>query len=465
MSRFRPRISASGVVLTAPQSAPTVQAPPPPRFDRPAPVSPAAVESVETRGNVMQRIGFWVLCGYLVSGALNEWMLRLFGVKGYLSVLTLVSLPVVWLSCGTGFRGLQHSIGKWWAAFLVLVLAATPLSIWRGGSVELLFNYIPRSYMLFFYVAALTLSFRNCRQLMYVNVCTTFVTLVTCIAFGTHGDDGRYRVPGGVGFLDNSNELAMALLMGMTQFMYLFWQNNRLGKALAILGIVLSMPFMLWTGSRGGVIGAVAYIMVLLYTSRQRVRDLVIVMVLAAIGVAFAPSSVLHRLTLMTGDEPTSSTSDLSAIQSQMSRIALLKRSVSETVSHPLFGVGPGQFPVQVMDEAKAKNEWFQYLGTHNSYTQVSSECGIPAFICYLMALVLSIRTSFKIWRDFHDQPKHTDIASLGLALFSGSVVYAVCSFFFHMAYTGTLPLIAGQTTALYLVVRQRLRPLDERVA
>jgi O-antigen ligase len=291
------------------------------------------------------------------------------------------------------------------------------------------------------------------------------VTLVTCIAFGTHGEDGRYRVPGGAGFLDNSNELAMVLLMGITQFMYLFSQKNRLGKVLAILGIVLSMPFLLWTGSRGGVIGAVAYIMVLLYTSRQRVRDLVIVMVLAAIGVAFAPSAVLHRLTLMTGDEPTSTTSDLSAIQSKMSRIALLKRSVSETLSHPLFGVGPGQFPVQVMDEAKAKNEWFQYLGTHNSYTQVSSECGIPAFICYMAVVVMSIRTSFKIWREFRDQPKHADIASLGLALFSGSVVYAVCSFFFHMAYTGTLPLIAGQTMALYLVVRHRLRPKHGRVA
>jgi len=288
---------------------------------------------------------------------------------------------------------------------------------------------------------------------------------LTCIKFGTYGEDGRYRVPGGVGFFDNSNELAMQLLMGITQFVYLFSQKNRIGKAIAVLGIAGSMPYMFWTGSRGGVIGAIAYVLTLLYVSRNRLRALAIVGVLAAIGVAFAPSAILHRLTLLTGEEEISSRSDLSAVASEMSRFNLLKRSISETITHPLFGVGPGQFAVQVMEEAKAKSEWHQYLGTHNSYTQVSSECGIPGFICYLAIVVLCIRVNFKIWERFRNQPKCADINSLGVALLSGAVVYAVCSFFFHMAYSGTLPLIAGQTVALYAVAKQRIESSEGRTA
>jgi O-antigen ligase len=199
--------------------------------------------------------------------------------------------------------------------------------------------------------------------------------------------------------------------------------------------------------------------------SRNRVRALAIMTVLAAIGIASAPSAILHRLTLLTGDEEISSKSDLSAVASRMSRLALLKRSVSVTFSHPILGVGPGQFPVEVMDEAKAKNEWYQYLGTHNSYTQVSSECGIPAFLCYFAVIVLSIRLNYKVWKRFRNRPKSADITSLAVALLSGAVVYSVTSFFFHMAYTGTLPLLAGQTVALYFAAKQRIGPNEGKFA
>lgn len=458
MSRFRPRSSAPGAVLSAARPAPPVQAGLQPQFNRPVQAPGFPVTFAEPRASTMQRFGFLVLCGYLVSGVLNEWALRLVGVKGYLSVVTLVSLPVVWLVSGSALRGLRHSIGWLWAGFLCWLLLATPFSIWRGGSFQLLSNYIPRSYMLLFYVAALAVSLRNCRQLMYLNAVVAFMTLLTCIAFGTHGDDGRYRVPGGAGFFDNSNELAMQLLMGITQFVYLFSQKNRVGKIIAAAGIAVSMPYMLWTGSRGCMLGAIAYGILLLYMSRNRVRVLAVIVMMAAIGLLVAPTAVLHRLTLLTGDEPATNAYDQSAIQSQMSRIELLKRSVSETISHPVFGVGPGQFPVAVMDAAKAKGEWFQWLGTHNSYTQVSSECGIPAFILYVATIVACFSMNFGLWKFFRSRADGADIALLSAALLSGCLVFAVCAFFFHMAYGGVLPLLGGQTLALYFVAKQKFK-------
>jgi O-antigen ligase len=183
------------------------------------------------------------------------------------------------------------------------------------------------------------------------------------------------------------------------------------------------------------------------------------VLVAGLMGLLIAPTAVLHRLTLLTGDEATSAgAADLSAIESQWSRIELIKRSVYETVTHPLFGVGPGQFPVAVMEEAKARGEWFQWLGTHNSYTQISSECGIPTLIFYVAVIIVSFQTNLRIWKRSRDQKEFAQINTLSVALLSGIVVFAVCAFFFHMGYTGTLPILAGQTIALYFAADPVLR-------
>ncbi len=55
--------------------------------------------------------------------------------------------------------------------------------------------------------------------------------------------------------------------------------------------------------------------------------------------------------------------------------------------SHPLFGVGPDQFAAAVSQEAAGDGQQVPWLGTHNTYTQVSSECGIPALIFYVAVI------------------------------------------------------------------------------
>lgn len=458
MSRFRPRISPSGEAIIPSRSVAAFPAhAPQARFDQPTQGSVGAVRPAELRASPVQLIGFLVLCAYMVSWILNEWMLRLAGTKAYVSVITLFALPLVWLASAAVFRGLSHPIGRCWAAFLLILLLDTPFSIWRGGSFDLLINYIPRCYLLFFYVTALSVTFRECRALMYVNVAVSFGALLTCAGLGKFSEDGRYFVPGGAGFFANSNELALQLLMGITQFVYLFSQRGILRKVVSAAGIFGSVLFILRTGSRGCVVAAFVYCALLVYTSRHRIRALAIMFALLVVGLLFVPSTTLHRIMLLAEDESQPALSGSSAVASQMSRIVLLKRSISETIRHPLFGVGPGQFPVAVFEEAKEKGEWVQWLGTHNAYTQVSSECGLPALGCYIAVVVLCFVLNLRLWKVSRDLRDGADWSTLALALLSGTVVYAVGSFFFHMAYSGTLPLLAGQTLALHLAAKQRL--------
>ena len=456
MSRFRPRLSPAGAVLEPFRQAVSAAAPPRPVAAPPAPVStPTPVRQPQT--STLQRFGFLALCAYIISAILNEWAIRLVGNKAYLSMATLVALPVVWLISGTVFRGLRHMIGWLWLGFLAWMVIATPFSVWRGGSVQLLTYYVPRDYVFFFFIPSLVGSLRDCRRLMYINSVVAVLILITCAIWGRYAEDGRYYVPGGAGFFQNSNELAMQLLLGVVQFVFIFSQKWLIGKGVAIAAIPVSLLYIIRTGSRGAILALLAYGLVLLYTSRHKVRVAVVGLVLVVSAVSIAPSKAVNRLMLLLGEDR-ASVVDVSAVESETSRVDLLKRSVSETIQHPLFGVGPGMFAVAVFDEAQKKHQWTQWLGTHNSYTEVSSECGIPAFICYIGVIVVALRLSFKIWKRLRFDPSRADVSSLALALFSAVVVYAVSAFFFHMAYSHTLPVLAGQTLALHFAVRNELK-------
>jgi O-antigen ligase len=66
------------------------------------------------------------------------------------------------------------------------------------------------------------------------------------------------------------------------------------------------------------------------------------------------------------------------ATGSAWARQFLFILSVKTTLANPLFGVGPGNFQV-------VSGQWH---GTHNTYTQFSSEAGIPALVLFIAILV-----------------------------------------------------------------------------
>src|SRR5207302_4169399 len=116
-------------------------------------------------------------------------------------------------------------------------------------------------------------------------------------------------------------------------------------------------------------------------------------------------------------------------------RKQLLIRSLELTAQHPLFGVGPGQFN----ELSKAWHE------SHNSYTQLSSEAGIPALLIFLALM----------WRGFKNLRLRKTIAKgtqawyLAGGLYCAMVGYAVGAFFLSTAFWLVPYLLVAYTTAL----------------
>jgi O-antigen ligase len=418
-------------------------------------VAPSVVPTVSTeRSGPLETLGYVLICTYLISGFINEWTLRLFHTSAYISTVLLFLLPVILLLSSNRLRGLKHVTGRWWILFLFLLILDAPFSVWRGGTVTLLRDYISRAWILYFLVTAFMVTLSRCRGLLLVNITVSAIVLFDCFKLGIASDDGRLRIADSL-FFANSNDLALQLLIGITQFAYLLGQKGVLKKIFATVCIGLSFMYMMRTGSRGSLLAAFAYGVLIFIFSRRKIMVVAVALALAVIGVATVPSMALRRLMLFGFNETNiTSSEEGSAVGSELQRKELLKRSIVETLKHPLFGVGPGQFATYVVGEKEKKGEWASWVGTHNSYTQVSSECGIPAFVCYCAIVVLCFRLNYRVFRAARDNPACREAAGLSFTLLSGTFVYSIATFFFHMAYSGALPLLSAETVALYFAAR-----------
>ena len=443
-----------------PFRSPTLPPPGPP--SRPAATSPGAKSAiVETP---ILRIGFYSLCAFLLSLYLNDWSFRLVGSKAYLSTVCVVLVPAILLACGRALAGLQDKAGIWWASILLLMVMGVPFSFWRTGSLVEVANYAFRALPFFFFVVAFATNIKRCRNLTMLSVVTSVIVVISCIFFGGYDpQEGRFVLPNSA-FFSNSNELGLQLLLGVCALLYLFYSGGMFAKLFAVAMILVSLTFMLKTGSRGCLISAFALLLTTIIFSKQRVMLAAASVPAIVLVFMFAPAASLHRLALIFAPSNEITYNDIGALASTAQRKQLLRKSVEFTFSHPVLGVGMGQFSVAYSGDAeKTMGQHGYFLGSHNSYTQVSSECGIPAFLCYMGILGTTLSRSLRIHRRARGRPRLHDIEALSFCLFATAITYSVATFFFHMAYTLVLPLLSGQVTALHYVTEPLLREAETR--
>ncbi len=399
-----------------------------------------------------QQAGFAVLCVFVISGYANEFAMRIFHGKAYLSTVALAAMPLLLAASGNLVRGLRDVIGRLWLAMLLCMCLSVPFSVWRGGSLAMLLFYVAHCWIQLLFYAGFLVSLRHCRRLMFFLIASNFLLLLDCFLFGVV-KDGRFEIPGSI-FFNNANDLALQLLIAVTQFLYLLYQRQRWKHVAGGAAILASLLYMLKTGSRGAVLAVIVLACMGFAFGKNRMRLALVGLPVALAALVFVPASVLHRLALI-GFEPekiiVANMDDAAAVASQIQRMELFRQSVTYALTHPLFGVGPGQFPVAVYGDSVKQGAGAPWLGTHNSYTQVASECGIPAFLLYTSVIVLALISNFRLFRRTTNVPAYSDLSALAFCTFNATLVYAICTFFFHLAYSSYLPCIAGMSVALRL--------------
>jgi O-antigen ligase len=214
----------------------------------------------------------------------------------------------------------------------------------------------------------------------------------------------------------------------------------------------LAVKMILGTASRAALISlAVMFLFVMVRGSApRRMMGLIAVALLAFSAPFLINGNAIDRLSTLFG-QSASGEIDREAKASQDERRYVLEQSLLATQTHPVFGVGLGQFPNYVGKLAKAEGKTgaaLHWTETHNAFTQVSSECGIPALLFFLAGIFSSLYSADRIYRRARRE-NYPEIANAAFCFLLAMLGYATSIIFLAHAYHFYLPAMIGLSIAL----------------
>ena len=110
--------------------------------------------------------------------------------------------------------------------------------------------------------------------------------------------------------------------------------------------------------------------------------------------------------------------------------------------------MGPAEFSDYEASVAKVEGTKAGWQVTHNAYTQISSEEGIPALLFYLTSIVMTFRTFGRVYRAARARPKLRPMAIACFCCQLAMVGFCSAIFFLSLALTMYLPTMSGLAMA-----------------
>lgn len=346
-----------------------------------------------------------------------------------------------------------------WVGFAACMALATLTSFWKGGSFPIFNNYIQTAFPMVLVLPALVVT--KPQILKLIN--TIGLACILTVLLGTFNDDftsGRMGVDVASSEIQNPNDYAAHMILMLPALAFWAFQRRRTiaHKLIGGLSMALCLRQILSSGSRGALVSLGVMTLIVLLISPKRIKAVILIGVptLALIAIPFVPKESMERLATLFS--AAAAAKDSSAQESSEARIALLQESWKLTLSHPFLGVGPGEFvdyQAKVAGENGQRGMWHV---THNAYTQVSSECGIPAFLLFVGALGATLVNLVKAYR-----ARDPELSPAAGTLIVMLVSYGVCIFFLSLAYTVHLLIISAVAVSMRLRLPKQPATLDSR--
>jgi len=368
---------------------------------------------------------------------------------------------------GTGqfMKVATNRIGMTYVLFTVWFIACIPFGAWPGGSVHVFLEQWYKAALIFMLTAGLLTTLPQANKVFHaIAYSVGFLGVLTLLKNNRTADgrlvldDTRYA---------NANDLAWTLLVGLTFIGYLYFSGSRIQKVIAVLMVPPILLVLSRTGSRAGALGAVLLFFLFVSQVKRavRIRILVVTPVIFLAILALLPGDIRMRYTTFFGSYDTYNTSQseklrIGTIESTEGRKQLLIDSLIITAKHPLLGVGPGNFQVAQNEMALERGDRSLWHVTHNTYTQLSSEMGLPGIGIYVAMLYFVFKTLNSIIRDRTRGRNWDNLRALARSLRTAFIVFLPIAFFDALGYNADVPVLAGLTTALGFMA-QKQRAID----
>jgi O-antigen ligase len=421
--------------------------------------------------SALQSVGFYVILAYVFARFSLISEITSFGLGQNLYIIVIVGPLAALATALTGGirRFLLAPPAYFLIAFMLWLVVDIPFSTWRGGSFALLKGAFMTDFSMFFMIVCLTRTWRQC------------VILMNAIAIGGAVDFVATRIYGGrlagrlvmtFGTLGNPNDLATHLLIALPFCLLLIVNNrNMIVRSLALCSAVAMLYAIIQTGSRGAflAVGAVLIYIFLKGSTTLKVGLAAGGVMVIVLGTALLPSALLLRYaTIFTSGFQVEAGTEKEyeyAVGSEEARKRLLIDSILTTLANPLFGVGPGNY---ASADANTKNEAGKQAAwqvTHNSYTEVSSESGIPGFVLFTGMIVSTFKMLGSAYRRTRKHPELRYLSNTAFVLLITLAGFCVNIFFSAMAYNYYLPTLVALSIVFCAVAKQHIQRFAQQNA
>lgn len=318
-------------------------------------------------------------------------------------------------------------------ALLSIPIGSNPAESWTTFN-----DTFIKAVLIFIVMINVVTTERRLTGLIYLSFAVSILLSIYSVidyAEGNLSVDG-YRVKPMIGgIFGNPNDMAIHLVTMVPIALGMAFGSKNILKRLALLGAaVLFVAAIVVTYSRGGFLGLMGAALVFTFILGRKKKGVAIFVLILAAGLlmAIAPGNYLGRVLSIFGlaGDPTGSAA---------ARKTVLIHSLIVAIRNP-FGVGMGNYRFMAPHDAVS----------HNAYTQVATEMGIPALIVYILFMVMSLRRLKQIEKDDSAFGKRAYYLSVGLR--AGLVGYMISSFFASVAYQWYVYYLVGFSFALWRI-------------
>jgi O-antigen ligase len=222
------------------------------------------------------------------------------------------------------------------------------------------------------------------------------------------------------------------------------------------VSVVLILAAMTVSGSRGGFLGLIAVVLILIWHSKRRLVALILVGSLGVAFLAIAPFTPADRVLHSTG----------SGEGGKEARLILWSAGWRMFLDNPILGVGYGNFRV-VAPRYVSQDVGHDFL-PHNEYLERLAEMGLPGLLALVGMFVACLVTLHRVRRSaIRCGSRFLVNAALGVQ--TGLIGFAISIFFlsagflrlfwFMVAIPACLPSLAADAAARKRARRRRSRP------
>lgn len=285
---------------------------------------------------------------------------------------------------------------KIFALMTLWMMIGIPFAFYRKGALTTVMIDWNRTVIISLLAIGVVITFRDVAYLMNCLALGAATAALIGVFAGSLSVEGRLTIIGG-GNIGNPNDLAFTVLLGLPLWIRIMYKGGILRTIAALGAISLIMVCFLKSGSRGGAaaLAAITAVAFLRVSVAGKLKILGTGAALMVLAFTLLPSSLRQRyLTFFEAGVGQQEEALRVAAGSGIQRIAALTESIQMTMRNPIFGVGAGEFAdaenFAAVEAGRPKGMW---IGTHNTYTQLAAECGIPVLLLFLYLLGSSLRS------------------------------------------------------------------------